>query len=186
MNEIKASADYEPAVSASGMVKNSPDAPASKSDHEFRSQTRKRTSKPADMAVPPAEKVARQRDIAELHKRMVQMFTTLNEGLTATALAKAAKDREELCARLDKTELAVNSMEGLLRIEFAPQIRTLIHEEMDDHRRQQKTGWRPFFFWLSSSAAFLVAGTVFNTELTEFYNFLSTYILQFKDALLAN
>lgn len=181
MNEIKAKADYQPEATASEMVKK-----AAKSKHEFGSRRANGNQKSEEVAAPVAGKVATQRDIADLHKRMVQMFTTLNDGLSATALAKAAKDREELCARLDETERAVNSMEGLLRIEFAPQIRSIIHEEMDDHRQHQKTGWRGAFFWMLSSAAFLTLGAVFSGELIEYYEFFLNYILQAKDAFLAN
>lgn len=72
--------------------------------------------------------LARQADMIELHNRLVKMFATLNEGLTAAQVGKAAEDRKMLVGRLDELETAVNRMEGALRIEFEPVIRTALQD----------------------------------------------------------
>ena len=188
MNEIKATSDYKPDETASGMVGKTAEVKAAEGQSEFgsrRAKAKPKVQPKPEAPATPATKPASQRDIAELHKRMVQMFTTLNDGLTATALTKASKDREELCARLDETERAVNSMEGLLRIEFAPHIRTILQEEMDDHRRHQKRGWKGYILLFGLGAACVALGAVFSAELTETYGIILNYVLQLKDSILA-
>ncbi len=70
--------------------------------------------------------LAKRKDLTELHKRIVTMFTTLNQGLVDTQAAKAQEDRAQLVQRLDQVERAVNSMEGALRIELEPLILNIV------------------------------------------------------------
>jgi hypothetical protein len=72
------------------------------------------------------EALARRKDLTELHKRVVTMFTTLNQGLAEGQAAKAQEDRQQLVARLDAIERGVNGMEGALRIELEPLVRNIV------------------------------------------------------------
>ncbi|MEW2915375.1 hypothetical protein AB1A62_21850, partial [Leisingera sp. JC11] len=74
--------------------------------------------------------LAAQADLVELHKRIVEMFTTLNEGLGERQAQKAAADRAALTARIDQLETAVNRMEGALRIEFEPVLKAAVAEAL--------------------------------------------------------
>ena len=70
--------------------------------------------------------LAKRKDLTELHKRIVAMFTTLNQGLVDSQAAKALEDRTQLIERLDHVERAVNSMEGALRIELEPLVTNIV------------------------------------------------------------
>lgn len=72
--------------------------------------------------------LAKRRDLGELHKRLVTMVTTINQGLGEATATKAAEDRAQIDQRLDRMERAVNSMEGALRIELEPMLRTLVSD----------------------------------------------------------
>lgn len=73
---------------------------------------------------------ASQQDLIELHKRFVTMFTTLNDGLSESAKKRAEQERAEMDAKIAGLESSLNSLEGMLRIELVPQIRSLIGEEI--------------------------------------------------------
>lgn len=93
-----------------------------------------------ESTVKSAIRPASQQDLIELHKRFVTMFTTLNEGLSDTAKARAEKDRAEMDVKIEGLETSLNSLEGMLRIELVPQIRSLIGEEISQKppmKRQQ-------------------------------------------------
>ena len=70
--------------------------------------------------------VARRKDIGELHKRLVAMLSTLQQGLSETQANKAADDRAELVARMDQIDGAINSMEAALRIELEPKLELMV------------------------------------------------------------
>ncbi|MEX0301551.1 MAG: hypothetical protein AB3N24_03930 [Leisingera sp.] len=74
--------------------------------------------------------LAAQADLVALHKRIAEMFTTLNQGLGEQAAQKAAADRAALTARIDHLEEAVNRMEGALRIEFEPVLKAAVAEAL--------------------------------------------------------
>ncbi|KIC18704.1 MULTISPECIES: hypothetical protein [unclassified Leisingera] len=76
------------------------------------------------------EPLAAQADLVALHKRIAEMFTTLNEGLGERHAQKAAADRAALTARIDQLETAVNRMEGALRIEFEPVLKAAVAEAL--------------------------------------------------------
>ncbi|WP_417585520.1 hypothetical protein [Pelagibacterium sp.] len=83
--------------------------------------------------------MAARSDLVELHKRIAVMFTTLNDGLSEIHAKKAAADRAELCARIDWMEEAVNRMEGALRIEFEPVLKTALTEVMASRLTTQRS-----------------------------------------------
>ena len=78
--------------------------------------------------------LATRADLIEMHKRITTMFATLNQGLGEMYTAKAEADRTVLSARLDEVEEAVNRMEGALRIEFEPVLKSAIAEVMAQHK----------------------------------------------------
>lgn len=85
--------------------------------------------------------LSKKSDLVELHKRMVAMFATLKDGLGEISETKAAQDREAVCTRLDEIELAMNSMEGLLRIEMAPKIRAMLNEVLEEMKVRRERRW---------------------------------------------
>jgi hypothetical protein len=80
-------------------------------------------------------------DLVALNRRLVELFTTLNEGLTQSATDKAAADRAALSARLDGMERTVDGLEGLLRIELDGRLRAVC-EEIADRKAYARTGKR--------------------------------------------
>lgn len=85
--------------------------------------------------------LAERADLVELHKRILTMFTTLNEGLGETQDRKAAQDRAALGARIDDLEAAVNRMEGALRIEMEPVLRDSFARVIAETARPQRSWW---------------------------------------------
>jgi len=99
-------------------------------DQEPKVEPKKPTSPQPEPSATSAIRPASQQDLIELHKRFVAMFATLNEGLSDGATKRADKDRAEMDAKIEGLETSLNSLEGMLRIELVPQIRTLIGEEI--------------------------------------------------------
>ena len=102
---------------------------------------------------PDAPPLAAQADLVALHKRIAEMFATLNEGLGAQAERKAAADRAALSTRIDQLEEAVNRMEGALRIEFEPVLKATVAEALAQAAPTPRRRWR------GALAAALLAGT---------------------------
>lgn len=71
--------------------------------------------------------LARQADLIEMHRRLVEQMRVLGQGIAEIEERKAAEDRKALVARLDEVEKAVNTMEGALRIELP----ALLQETVD-------------------------------------------------------
>lgn len=117
MTEIKTSAEFVRSTTApNGQFAQASDAGLR--DAELR--------KLLQLLTTGEDALARRKDLTELHKRIVSMFTTLNQGLVESQAAKAAEDRTHLVQRLDQIERAVNGMEGALRIELEPLIRNIV------------------------------------------------------------
>lgn len=102
--------------------------------------------------------LAAQADLVALHKRIAEMFTTLNEGLGTQAAQKASADRAALSARIDQLETAVNRMEGALRIEFEPVLKAAVAEAMAQAAPKPRRRWRAPLAALLLAAAALAAG----------------------------
>ncbi|OED45844.1 hypothetical protein AB838_22250 [Rhodobacteraceae bacterium (ex Bugula neritina AB1)] len=111
--------------------------------------------------------LAAQADLAQLHKRIVQMFTTLNEGLNETQARKAAADRTALTARIDQLEEAVNRMEGALRIEFEPVLKAAVGDALTQALPKPRRRWRGTAAALLLAAAALAAGVYWHVPLQE-------------------
>ncbi|MBY6140999.1 hypothetical protein KUV26_16285 [Leisingera daeponensis] len=112
--------------------------------------------------------LAAQADLVELHKRIVEMFATLNEGLGERHAQKAAADRAALTARIDQLEEAVNRMEGALRIEFEPVLKAAVGEALAQalpRPRRRRPG--PAAAALLLAAAGLAAGVYWHAPLQE-------------------
>jgi hypothetical protein len=111
--------------------------------------------------------IARQKDMIEMHKRFVAMFTTLNTGLGEQQSRKAAEDRAVLVEKLESMEHAVNGMEGVLRIEMAPQLERMLDDALD--RREPKQNPRRFrVFWVILALIVgLAIGTLYSEKIEE-------------------
>ncbi|NVK15501.1 MAG: hypothetical protein HWE35_15130 [Rhodobacteraceae bacterium] len=109
--------------------------------------------------------LAAQADLVELHKRIVGLFATLNEGLGAQAAQKAAADRTALTARIDQLEEAVNRMEGALRIEFEPVLKAALAEALAQAAPKPRRRWRGVLAALALAAAALAAGVFWHAPL---------------------
>lgn len=111
--------------------------------------------------------LATQADLVALHKRIGEMFTTLNEGLGAQHSQKAAADRAALSARIDQLEEAVNRMEGALRIEFEPVLKAALAETLAQSAPPRRRRWRGALAALALAVAALVAGVVWQAPLMD-------------------
>lgn len=116
---------------------------------------------------PDAPPLAAQADLVALHKRIAEMFATLNDGLGARAEQKAAADRAALSARIDQLEEAVNRMEGALRIEFEPVLKAAVAEALAQAAPTPRRRWRGALAAALLSAAALAAGAWWHTPLLE-------------------
>lgn len=116
---------------------------------------------------PEEPALATQADLVALHKRIGDMFTTLNEGLGAQYTAKAAADRAGLSARIDQLEEAVNRMEGALRIEFEPVLKAAMAEALAQARPAPRRRWRGRLTVLTLTVAALAAGVIWHAPLAD-------------------
>ena len=126
---------------------------------DFRSAAEKSTSHIESAAIPILQDIdlqnirsaltkgddglAKRKDLGEMHKRFVAMFTTLNQGISEAQISKAAEDRAQIDQRMDQMERALNSMEGALRIELGPMLERMVSEvisKSDLNRRPHS--WR--------------------------------------------
>lgn len=114
---------------------------------------------------PDAPPLAAQEDLVALHKRIAEMFTTLNEGLGARAEQKAAADRAALSARIDELEAAVNRMEGALRIEFEPVLKAAVAEALAQAAPKPRRRWRGALAAALLAGAALAAGAWWHESL---------------------
>jgi hypothetical protein len=116
------------------------------------------------------EALARRKDLTELHKRVVAMFTTLNQGLVDTQLNKALEDRAQLVERLDQIERSVNSMEGALRIELEPLLKSIVTGAIEKSESgSPRNRANSAMIWVSLCAA-LILGAYFSAEIAAVFN----------------
>jgi len=112
--------------------------------------------------------LAKRKDLGEMHKRLVAMFTTLNQGISENHAAKAAEDRAQIGQRMDQMEHALNSMEGALRIELGPMLEKMVADVISKSslsRRPQS--WRS----LSVAVIFVIGvalGAIFEPGMQQF------------------
>lgn len=111
--------------------------------------------------------LATQADLVALHKRIAEMFTTLNDGLGTQQAAKAAADRSALSARIDQLEEAVNRMEGALRIEFEPVLKAAVTEALAQAAPRPRRRWRGALAAALLAGAALMAGAWYHAPLLE-------------------
>lgn len=76
--------------------------------------------------------IAKRDDLKELHGRVVKLFTTLNEGLSESQIAKTKEDRLYVAKRISGLEESVNKLEGAVRIEFQPIIENAIKDAITE------------------------------------------------------
>ncbi len=114
--------------------------------------------------------LARRRDLGEMHKRLVAMVTTLNQGLGDAQIAKAAADRAELGQRLDQMERAVNSMDGALRIELEPILRTIVTDAVSANNTPRNRQPVSVFLSLVVFIAGIALGAIYAPEIKDISN----------------
>lgn len=112
----------------------------------------------------PVAAPATRRDLVELNKKIVAMFRTLNEGLSDQASQKAAADRRALAERMDEMTDALNGMEGMLRIEIAPQFRMMLNEAFSEYLPQRRRRHSVVMGVLLCGAG-VVIGVVFSDQI---------------------
>jgi paraquat-inducible protein B len=176
MNEHATKSKYEVKGSASELAGEGVRATNTKTSEASGNSKKNGAGRAAKTRASGNDAPVTQRDLVEFHKRVVEMFATLNKGLSETALKKASEDREEICKRVDEIEQAINSMEGLLRIELAPHIRTVLHEEMEDQRQLSRSGFGTFVTWVAAGTALLFVGAFFESEIKEFVTIAAGYL----------
>ena len=142
MTELPLGADFSSGDSTSSPTTKSMDGPVLRSD----------LRKLQNLLMNGDDSIARRKDIGEFHKRIVSLFTTLNQGLGEQSAIKAAEDRAQIDARLNAMEQAVNKMEGALRIELAPLMKAVVQDAV-----QARPVARPSTVWVKVIAA-LIAG----------------------------
>ncbi|MFC2968695.1 hypothetical protein [Acidimangrovimonas pyrenivorans] len=116
------------------------------------------------------EALARRRDIGELHKRIVNMITTLNQGLDEKQAARFAEDKAHFVARLEQIERAVNSMEGALRVELEPLLHSMVERAVESRGTARPAKARIALQWLAAGVVGLVVGLGFSTEINAVYS----------------
>jgi len=121
--------------------------------------------------------LARQQDVIELNKRIISMFKTLNLGLEEQQNNKAAQDRKVLIEKLDKMELAVNGMEGMLRIELASQLESVLESAFDRRIPKQRPRRSLLGISLLSAVAGLILGVLYSDVLGRFYSQASAQLI---------
>ena len=176
MNEHATKANYELKGSASELAEEGVKATSARKKNSADQGNKNGAAPSSKSRSKGTDAPVTQRDLVEFHKRVVEMFATLNQGLSDTALKKAAEDREEICKRVDEIEQAINSMEGLLRIELAPHIRTVLHEEMEDQRQLSRSRFGTLVTWAAAGTALLFIGAFFESEIKEFVTVAAGYL----------
>jgi len=112
--------------------------------------------------------LAKRKDLGEMHKRLVAMFTTLNQGIGESQALKVAADRAQIDQRMDQMERALNSMEGALRIELGPMLEKMVSDVMSKNNSGRRS-----YSWRSLSVALVFAigvamGVFFEPKIQEF------------------
>jgi hypothetical protein len=125
------------------------------------------------MLVQGNDALARRKDLGDMYKRIVATLTTLDTGLTERQEARADSDRALLSARLESMETAINSVEGVLRIELEPLVRAAVDEavagqlgEARPRGRTRALGRRAL--QLAALCGVLYTGAVFSGEIKDF------------------
>ncbi len=119
MNDFSSSVEFNP--SADIKVQNSVPTPAPVLTEADIQSIRRALTQGEDS-------LAKRKDIGEMHKRIVAMFATLNQGLAESQDKKAADDRIAIERRLEAMERSIDTMEGALRIELPPMLQEMVIE----------------------------------------------------------
>jgi hypothetical protein len=120
--------------------------------------------------------LARRSDVIELHKRIIKLFETLNQGVGDMYVAKAEQDRSMLSTRIDGLEDAVNRMEGALRIEFEPVLRQTLSQVVAEQNGVQPARRGRGLWIMTVLIAGLALGSVFHAQITATVSELETYV----------
>lgn len=125
------------------------------------------------MLVQGNDALARRKDLGDMYKRIVATLTTLDTGLTERQEARADSDRALLSARLESMETAINSVEGVLRIELEPLVRAAVDEAVAGQlgEARPRGGARAVgrrAMQLAVLCGTLYAGAVFSGEIKSF------------------
>jgi hypothetical protein len=124
--------------------------------------------------------LARRKDLGELHRRTVEMITTLHNGLDEQQKKHAEDERHALSERLDRLETAINATEAVLRIELGALIAKSV-EQAFSHAATQTTGrgWSNLATWILTVTALtscVLAGALYAQEIGTSVRALQTAI----------
>lgn len=113
---------------------------------ELRSEFRAERTTPAnpgpdvlnrgEKAAESLEGPATRKDLVDLHNRLLKMVSTMDIGLRDSASQSATKDREAIVQRLEDMTEAVDSLEGVVRIEITP----YFHKALNDVFEERNIG----------------------------------------------
>lgn len=120
--------------------------------------------------------LARRGDVIELHKRIIKLFETLNQGVGEMYVSKAEKDRSMLSTRIDGLEDAVNRMEGALRIEFEPVLRQTLSQVVAEQSDAKPARRGRGLGIMAVLIAGLALGSVFHAQIAEIVSNSETYV----------
>jgi len=136
------------------------------------------------MLIQGNEALARRKDLGDMYKRIVATITTLDAGLTQRQVTRADEDRALLSARLEGMESAINSVEGVLRIELEPLVREAVNhavaEQLSGGRAARPR--RPFarrVIQLMVVCGAVYAGAAFSSQIKTFTQDASAEIFRF-------
>lgn len=165
MNQVKNQSEFEAPMSAPVP----PEPKITKADAQFLQS----------VLVEGEQAIARQRDMVEMHKRIVSMFSTLKIGLSEQHAKKASEDRAALVQKLNKMESSVNGLEGALRIEMAPQLEQMLEVALDRRVPREKQRRFGLLGILMASIVSLAAGARYSVEIIDITTNAAVYFGQF-------
>lgn len=124
--------------------------------------------------------LAQRKDLGELYKRIVTMISTLDTGLSERQEAQGKSTHKLLSTRLDSMERTINQVEGALRIEMEPMLRTTVNKAINDRlvqnagRRRTSIGRR--MVQVSILLISIYIGSILSKEITELTTETSDYL----------
>lgn len=130
--------------------------------------------------------MAKRSDLVAMHKRLVEMNTTLGQGLNEAMAKQADATRKSVDGRIGNLEKSVNSIEGALRIELAPLLDRMVAEAVEARTPPAR---RPVRTTLAAVALIVVGvaiGTQFHDTVRSTATATGSYVAETASALVAS
>ena len=121
--------------------------------------------------------LATQKDLIELHKRMVTMFTTLNQGLSDSAAQRAKDDRAAVIERLETMERSVSDIEGALRIELPPTLEKIVQSNLPAGPTNLRGRWLRRIGLMALLGATIGLSVTYHAEITSAFNVVNEFAI---------